>query len=500
MTSNSKQLIALAREFAARNGGPDERVDSLILRGTLAGPEEQAQWLAFAGTPPFPFERVQVYDPEISGDVGADEAYASDRTILITVTKPAQHGVAAFVFSAGFVAFLGRANPVAKMVSAELEPRAAFQARGLEVAPWDFEEAILDPAATIPINVRELVRDYVPAREIAEDISPWLISSMPAVSSPEFVAWRQLSARRLLGSLVNSASLDDGVIWFQASGPPRSRIRADESGIADAWNDLTACASWVFLSGADTEVRHIIFAVELARAYRPETPLSEVLCHALDSAKTTYEAHVQSASRETLKVLADLRKSVVDDTQLVTQRAQDLTGGLWRDLTISAAPFVLTIFADDKKPVSATLAAGFYFAAAAFIIVSFGLQVWVQSRFFNNQKKARTRWLQTLYVSLAPKERDEIGDAPVARAIADYENVRAVVAFIYILLACALSGFGVSALEKPPQSNALTAPAPKERTMPASGPQAAGAAAKHGPREMKLESHTTPNFGGDRSQ
>jgi len=470
MTSSSKPLAALAREFAARAGAVDERVDSLVLRGAFASGDEQAQWLTWRDHAPAPFRSVQVYDPEIGGDLDASEAFDPQRTVLVTIVKPAVAGVAPFLFAASAAAFLETQAASGQVLSAELESRASFQARGLNVRSWDLEADIASPPLAIPINPRKLVKDYVPDREIVEDLSPWLIATPPAVESPEFAAWRAQAARRLLGALASSASLDDGAIWLQASGPPLLRVRADDATLPAAWEQLTACAEWVFLTGSDVEVRHLIFAVELARASRPDMALPTVATHALEAAKATYEAHVQSASRETLKALADLRKTVIDETQKVTQRAQDLTSGLWRDVAVSAAPFVIKVLGDATKTSKPAVGAGFYFAAAAFIVISYSLQIRINATFLNNQKKARTRWFETLYGYISATERRDIAEEPIEKAVGSYRETRLLVGLIYLALAATLVWSGVATLRDRAVSAAPRG-APAQTQLPAASGQ-----------------------------
>ena len=444
MTTTSKPLIDLAREFAARAGAVDERVDSLVLRGTFASVDEQAQWIAFHEAVPAPFRSVQVYDAEIGGDIDASEAFDPARTVQLTIVKPAVDGAVAFLFATAAAEYLKTQAAAGRVLSAEMESRAIFQARGLDVAVWDLGTAITPPPQTVPISPRKLVKDYVPDREVVDDLSPWLITTRPAVESPEFISWRIQAARRLLGALVNSASTEQGVVWLQASGPPILRIRADDPALTDAWEQLTACAEWVFLTGSDIEVRHLIFAVELARANRPDLALPATSAQALEAARSTYEAHVQSASRETLKALADLRKTVIDETQKVTQRAQDLTSGLWRDVAVSAAPFVIKVFGDASKTTKPGIAAGFYFAAAIFIAVSFGLQVRINKTLLDNQRKARAKWFQTLYGYISANERRDIAEEPIEKAVASYRETRFLVGLIYLALIIVLVWFGVT--------------------------------------------------------
>jgi hypothetical protein len=446
MTSSLKPLVALAREFAGRADGVDERIDSLILRGAFKDADEQAEWLACRDQSPAPFRSIQIYDPEIGGDLGDDEAFDPDRRLILTIAKPLVEDVVVFVFADSAAAYLESAAPAGRVLCAGLDDRGGFQARGLDVATWHLDVEITAPPRTVPINPRKLVKDYVPNREVAEDLSPFLITQQPAVESPAFLGWRRQSARRLMGALVNSASAEQDVVWLKASGPPLFQVRADDTALTAAWEPLTACAEWVFLAGSDIEVRHLILAVELARANRPDMLLSTIVTHALEAARSTYEAHVQSASRETLKALADLRKTVIDETQKVTQRAQDLTSGLWRDVAVSVAPFVLKILGDAGKAASPAITAGFYFAAAIFIACSFGLQVRINKTFLDNQEKARARWFMTLYGYISATERKEIAEEPISKAVESYRETRGLVALIYIALIILLVGFGVVTL------------------------------------------------------
>lgn len=478
MTTTSKPLIDLAREFAARAGAVDERVDSLVLRGTFASADEHAQWIACHKAVPAPFRSVQVYDPEIGGDIDADEAFDPGRTVQLTIVKPTVDRSVAFLFAAAAAEYLKTQAAAGRVLSAEMESRAIFQARGLDVAVWDLNTAITPPSQTASISPRKLVKDYVPDREVVDDLSPWLVTTRPAVESPEFIGWRNQAARRLLGALVNSASAEQGVVWLQASGPPILRFRADDPALIDAWEQLTACAEWVFLTGSDIEVRHLIFAVELARANRPDLVLPAVFEQALEAARATYEAHVQSASRETLKALADLRKTVIDETQKVTQRAQDLTNGLWRDVAVSAAPFVLKVLGDASKTTKPEIAAGFYFAAAIFIAVSFGLQVRINQTFLDNQRKARARWFQTLYGYISANERRDIAEEPIEKAVASYRETRLLVGMIYLALVILLAWFGVTTLHarpaNPPPPTEISAEAFPARTSPREAPRPPG--------------------------
>ena len=261
-----------------------------------------------------------------------------------------------------------------------------------------------------------------------------------------YLAWQAVAARRLLGGLVSSASLDGEVVWLQVSGPPVFRIRADDPRVAAAWATLTEAVTWVYLSGFDTEARHRLFSGELARMDRPGQQFLVTLQRALESSKVAYEAYVQSSSRETLKALADLRKTVIEETQKVTQRAQDMTAGLWRDAAVMVAPFVLKIASDSSKPTPIWVSAGFYFAAATFIVLSFVLQWRINKAFFRSQKTSRRRWMETFYTYVSAQERDEIAEAPIKQAMTSYRETRRTLLIVYVVLVSVLIWFGIDTI------------------------------------------------------
>ncbi|MEY9459710.1 hypothetical protein ABH973_000123 [Bradyrhizobium ottawaense] len=278
-----------------------------------------------------------------------------------------------------------------------------------------------------------------------------------------------MAARRLLGGLVSRAWLEDGQVWLQAAAtPPIYRIKADDSALPGARSRLTEAATWVFLSGTDIEARHLLFSGELARASRPQQDLVTTLDQALEAAKAAYEAHVQSSSRETLKALADLRKTVVDETQKVAQRAQDLAATLWRDLAVSAAPFILKILGDAAKTPGPLISSLFYFAAAIFVGLSFALQWRINGAFFESQASSRRSWMQSLYNYISIREREEIAETPIEQAMKNYRETRSVLLVVYAALVIALLAAGVNTLydATPSPSGPAAGVAPKPAPVP----------------------------------
>ncbi|MGJ0396263.1 MAG: hypothetical protein ACR65U_08565 [Methylocystis sp.] len=445
--SSSRPLIDLVRNFRSAGAELDERIDTLVLKGRFPDADSQGAWVALTHAPPMPMIAVQVYDPEIGGDVGPGDAFDPDRRINLTIVKPMVERTGIFFFEEALDQYLSGPIDVVALGVADLSEQTAFRARGLEIGPWIGDEIHVGlPATSIEINPSKLVADHVPNREVPRDLSPWILLTPPAKSSITFEVWRAVGARRLLSGLVSSASLEADTVWLQVAGPPIYRVAATDPELVAAWEVLTEIALWVFLSGSDIEARHRLFCGELGRAARPGQDLGTTLARAFEAAKVAYDAHVQSASRETLKALADLRKTVIEETQKVAQRAQDMAAGLGRDLAVSAAPFVIKLLADAGKVATPWVAAGFYFAAATFVGVSFYLQWQINDAYLKSQEQSRRSWMQTLYTYISAKEREEIADLPIQQAIQNYRDTREVLFVIYLILVAALITAGAVTL------------------------------------------------------
>ncbi|SRR5579883_109183 len=446
MMSNQNALLDHAREFIASGGEADERADSLVLTGFFADAKKQADWLALSVASKDTSMKIQVYNSDLGGDLTPDDTYSPTRRIVIIVKKQVIQGVTCYFFQHQLIGYFQSDAIEPSLLVADLDANGAFETHGLIVSGWDISLSIPSRQRIAHIDPSPYVRDFVPTREVTSNLAPWIVEKHPTKESVAFASWKKVASRRLLGSLVSSVWLENEVIWLQANGPPIYRMLAADEDIERAFGKLTETAKWVFLSGQDIEARHIIFSSELARAARPDQSFPETMARAFDAAKVTYDAHVQSSSRETLKTLSDLRKTVIEETQKVTQKAQDLSAGLWRDLAVSAAPFILKILGDTSKISNPAIAAGFYFAAALFIAVSFILQWRINASFFKSQKSSRTAWMHILYNYISAREKEEIAETPIDNVMGNYKETRTILLVLYIILFSTLIGFGLFTL------------------------------------------------------
>jgi len=253
---------------------------------------------------------------------------------------------------------------------ADMAVDETFATFGTRVQPWTADP----PAPFAPseplADPREFTKDFTGTGAVPRDVRPWLLRSAPITRGATFQAWQTTALHRLTAAIADQVTWEAGATWYHLSGPPSQTFALSDADLLVLAPGLFAGAGWVYGAGFDVETRHLLLANESARAYRPDA-LIGLADRAFDSAKSAYNAYVKSSSRETLKALADLRKAVIEETQKVSQRAQDLANALWKDLAVAAAPFVVKILSDAANISTGAIAGGLAFVAAAFLAFSY---------------------------------------------------------------------------------------------------------------------------------
>lgn len=441
-------LAALIR--ATPGSGPSEETDiALITIACLDDPAVRNQWAALLKSVPDYLTGIDAtvrgtddpYDPAVVPTPGTE--------FRITIHKVEVAGELRMLlhpWSANWWQSLGNVEHVRV---AEMPAEATFTTCRSRFQMWIGDA----PAPFAPIEMladpRKFSQDFTGAEAVVPDLRAWIEVSPPSAVGATYEAWKALAGRRLLAALSDRVSGCAAAPEYYFGGPPSCSVSLDGSEVDGLFERLTSDARWVFVEGQrDTDTRHLLLANEWARSYRKDKP-GEIGDGALESAKGAYSAYVKAGSKETLKAIADLRKAVVDETQKISQRAQDLAGAMWKDLAVAAAPFVLKILADSARIPNVVIAGWMALAAALFLIFSFWMMVSINSRYFNRQDEARKVWSVTLNTVLTPGEIDEFSEQPIKRSIGDYRAARLRVGLFYAVLVGILALFARVSLTAP---------------------------------------------------
>jgi hypothetical protein len=450
-------LAALIR--ATPGAGPSEETAvALITVAILDDPTIHAQWVELLATPPDYIGAIDVTTKGSDDSFDPAAVPTPGTEFRITVRKVEVAGELRMLLNPWTRNWWDSLDSVEHVRIAEMTPDATFTTCRSRFQTWTADttapfapvEALRDP--------RSFSQDFTGDEAVVADLRPWIAVSRPAATSATYRAWKALAVCRLLAALADRVSGSAADTQYYFGGPPSCKFIINDVKIDCLFDRLTHGATWVFVEGhRDADTRHLLLANEWARSYRREKP-DDIGDGAIESAKGAYSAYVKAGSKETLKAIADLRKAVVDETQKISQRAQDLAGAMWKDLAVAASPFVLKILADTARIPNNIVAGWLAAVAALFLIFSFSMMVWINGRYFTRQDEARKVWSATLNTVLTPGEIDEFSEQPINRSIDDYRAARLRVGIFYGLLVGILVLFACSSLGLP---QAVTQPTPK---------------------------------------
>jgi hypothetical protein len=322
-----------------------------------------------------------------------------------------------------------------------------FDTKAFSVEPW------LDDPIAVDTEVKKNVSDISPRRQVRCQsplllapirIEPWILVGSISKHCSAISIWQEISAQMIAMSLTNELYKDGEVSKAILSGQPPRKL---DLGIFQPnntpFNALQEAATWVYLEGEDVEVRHTFLSSELARAWTPNIPFCEGLAArlagALDSARLIYKAHLRSGSKDIIKALADLRKTLTDEVQKLLQQSRDLSSAVWRDVVIAIGVVGVRFAMDSVKANQVTHGfALIYFAVALYISVSYAITVATNTRFLDIVEASRQSWRTKLYAFLDDNDYQTLAENPLSDAVLAYRNTQRQTTRVVLAVVCSL--------------------------------------------------------------
>lgn len=333
----------------------------------------------------------------------------------VTIAKPpADFDVARILTDVGFAAWLDEPSASVCQVARLSRP---FDTLGVRFTNWDEPFAPFEPAAETA-SPRSLVREYNGQARAPDDIRPWLLRNDDGqFDNSTFRVWMAAAAMHTIHSVPDEIDPVNGSLKFK--GPPRLALhfgpdanqRVSELTV-QGFKSVQSGVRWVFENAREAEMRHALFATEIARSGietdRAEIYLREHAGAALDGAKIAYQASLAQLSGETLKALADLRKSVTEETAKVTEATRQIGGAVAAALAVGVG----LMAARATSAASGNLIIAVMIVAAAYVsmVILSGLQfTWLQ-------RDLRRGWQARLYRYLPKSEYKALVLTPTGRA------------------------------------------------------------------------------------
>lgn len=297
--------------------------------------------------------------------------------------------------------------------------RVPFGTIGVQFVPWE-EDAVPHVYMTPLKSPRNFVREYGNQRLAPTSISPWILQSPIWLGEePVFVRWATLATRQCLLALSNEVQEDPLSIVFK--GPPRGTTAPPDlsAGIDEAlYSSVQACASWVYEAPTETEMRHPLLSAEVAR-FSSSDGLLEILpstfASALDGARLAYDLGISKLSSDTLKMLTDLRKSVLDEATKISDGTRQLIASVAATLSLGIGLIAAKVGAN---------ADGSIIGAVAFIaFVYVATIICAGHRALALQDSIRDQWKPRTYGFISRESYEKLVDQPAKKAAESYRSV-----------------------------------------------------------------------------
>jgi len=340
----------------------------------------------------------------------------------------------------------GRVSSAGEVRLAFLERE--FATRAFPVRLWDGTpasgEAVAHGGEAAP---RRHVRSQSPDLMPPTRIEPWLAPDRPEAADAAWSSWSTAAAASLMRTLPSELYREGGVDRVVLAGQPTRRLDLGPPEAARlAFEDLQVAASWVYAEGSDIEVRHTFLAAELAREWPAATPFGEGLSGrlpgALDSARLLYKAHLRAGSKDTIKALADLRKTLSDEVGKVTAQAKDLASGVWRDVAVAIGVMAVRFALEAAKASDTAPSFAYVFAlVAAYVAISYAVGISFNRRLLRSAEATRATWRSKLYGFLDDENYRSLAEEPVAAAVRGYVTVERQTTCVIVVLVAGLLSF-----------------------------------------------------------
>lgn len=283
--------------------------------------------------------------------------------------------------------------------------------------PWSGE--VPYQASGTTKSPRALVREFGAIRLTPEDSRPWLIRGELAAPIEDAAAdiWRSASALTLLHALPDEIDPIDSRLKF--NGPPKLSISvpAERDAMVEAvgvehFNDLQRAANWDFENEREAELRHGLLANDIARSAGGSGDdfqcFLDNISDSLEGAKVVYQVPLSDLGRDTLKMLADLRKAVTEETAKVTDATRQLVTSVSGALAIGLGLLAARV----------SSAASYELIMAVMVVVAayVGVVIYSGYGFIQLQRQLRSDWQPRLYRFLPPGEYESMVSRPARHA------------------------------------------------------------------------------------
>lgn len=343
---------------------------------------------------------------------------------LINITKPHAADVATiFVLTTrGFEQLLDSEGAEAYQTWRVAPLQKSFRTWTRQFIPWEGTAESIDTIETK--SPRELVREAYSLRRVPKNIGDWLLKqNLWLEEESAYLSWATRAAQAVLFSLVGEIMVAPDAVVFP--GPPRKQALMPDGSLLDAigvkgFLTLQSAATWVYEAPGESETRHLLFAAELGRILGSSEAGLERLADgdaavALEGAKIAYQLGMSKLSSDTLKMLGDLRKSVLDETAKIADGTRTMIGAVATTLSVGIGLIAARVAAG-----ASALLVGSITCVMTLYVITVAFAGW---RVIDQQKNLRNEWKNRTYGFLLSQDYEKLVEEPTKAASDTYGSV-----------------------------------------------------------------------------
>lgn len=335
---------------------------------------------------------------------------ASDGVIIRAERVPLPDGIEAVITQHAFTKLLSR-REIAPVVWVHGLDRRVDTVT-VRFCPWGDISAFESVHIASPEKVVRLLNGD---RDAGLEIGRYTLRPpVHYIPCPAMTAWEKRATHVLLSSLAQEVEPDNKLLF---RGPPPSRFEAVQSHNEpnERFVALQQTVNWVFETEKELENRHALLAAEIARVSLRNGNLSDLLAiidTALEGARIAYNFGVTQQNKDTLKSLADLRKSITDDTaklsEVTRSMATAVVGAIFGNMGLILARLTL-------QPTSK-------YIGVSSIILGIVLLLYVIVTAYSGfhhigiQRHLRKEWREKVYRFLTNDDYEKMVGVPVKKA------------------------------------------------------------------------------------
>lgn len=365
-------------------------------------------------------------------------ADVSDESLIFTVNKKSCDNTLVFFTEDGLRSFMmsGVDSHLYSTIYV-FKKFTAFASRTTWFLPWN------EPAPK-PIedwgglfDPRKLSRDLTGKSLVPSDIRPWILFRGDQLeNSSVFIGWKEAAIKFLSCSMCSELELRSGMLYFCSKGEKSRSIPFVENKFSggNSFDVVHKCAEWIFEKKEEAESKHAFLNYHVAINFRggdewPEASLIE--CSFVD-AQQAYRLHLQKTSKELLRSLADLRKSLYDEVSRVSQNTTGLISNLWRDFALAAISVALNITQKSASLGEANLRMLTY-GTVLYLLSSYLITILANSSFARIGNNNRKTWHAKVYAFLDTDDYNKLVRDPIEAGLFVYRVVAYAVGLAYLI-------------------------------------------------------------------